>query len=140
MPKQTLYIENLESLQGTARTFLDENKDYKIFAFFGDLGSGKTTFIKALCNELDVIDIVSSPTFSLINEYRNGAGDTIFHMDFYRINSINEALDIGIEDYLITNNYCFIEWPEKIESLLPNETTYVKISEDKQRGRILNIY
>ncbi len=140
MPKQTLYIENLESLQGAARKFLDENKYHKIFAFFGDLGSGKTTFIKALCNELDVIDIVSSPTFSLINEYRNGAGDTIFHMDFYRINSINEALDIGIEDYLITNNYCFIEWPEKIESLLPNETTYVKISEDKQRGRILNIY
>ena len=140
MPKQTLYIENLENLPEAARKFLDENRAKRIFAFFGDLGSGKTTFIKALCNELDVIDIVSSPTFSLINEYRNGAGDTIFHMDFYRINSVNEALDIGIEDYLTTNNYCFIEWPEKIENLLPTQTTYVKISEDKQRGRILNIY
>jgi len=140
MPKQTLYIRNLESLPETAGEFLDKNEDGRIFAFFGDLGSGKTTFIKALCNELDVIDIVSSPTFSLINEYRNEAGDTIYHMDFYRINSINEALDIGIEDYLTANHYCFIEWPEKIENLLPNQTTYVKITEDDQKGRTLEIY
>ncbi|KXB08909.1 hypothetical protein AKJ55_00275 [candidate division MSBL1 archaeon SCGC-AAA382M17] len=137
---QTLYIKNLESLPEVARKFLDENRNHRIFAFFGDLGSGKTTFIKAICNELNVIDIVSSPTFSLINEYRSENGNTIYHMDFYRINSLNEALDIGIEDYFSTNNYCFIEWPEKIESLLPNKTTYIKISEDEQKGRILNIY
>jgi tRNA threonylcarbamoyladenosine biosynthesis protein TsaE len=140
MPKQTLYIRNLDSLPEAAGEFLDKNEDGRIFAFFGDLGSGKTTFIKALCNELDVIDIVSSPTFSLINEYRNEAGDTIYHMDFYRINSINEALDIGIEDYLTANHYCFIEWPEKIENLLPNQTTYVKITEDDKKGRTLEIY
>lgn len=140
MPKQTLYIRNLYSLPEAAGEFLDKNEDGRIFAFFGDLGSGKTTFIKALCNELDVIDIVSSPTFSLINEYRNEAGDTIYHMDFYRINSVNEALDIGIEDYLTANHYCFIEWPEKIENLLPNQTTYVKITEDDKKGRTLEIY
>ena len=137
---QTLYIKNLENLPDVARKFLDENKNHRIFAFFGDLGSGKTTFIKAICNELNVIDIVSSPTFSLINEYRNEEGSTIFHMDFYRINSINEALEIGIEDYFTTNNYCFIEWPEKIESLLPNETTFIKKKKKKKKARILNIY
>jgi tRNA threonylcarbamoyladenosine biosynthesis protein TsaE len=140
MPKQTLYIRNLDGLPEAAGEFLDKNKGCRIFAFLGDLGSGKTTFIKALCNELAVIDIVSSPTFSLINEYRNEAGDTIYHMDFYRINSINEALDIGIEDYLTANYYCFIEWPEKIENLLPNQTTYVKITEDDREGRTLEIY
>ncbi|MBS3770490.1 MAG: tRNA (adenosine(37)-N6)-threonylcarbamoyltransferase complex ATPase subunit type 1 TsaE [Bacteroidales bacterium] len=137
---QTLYIKNLKSLPDVASKFLDTNKEHKIFAFFGDLGSGKTTFIKAICNELNVIDIVSSPTFSLINEYRSKEGHIIYHMDFYRINSLDEALNIGIEDYLTTNNYCFIEWPEKIESLLPNQTTYIKISEDEEKGRILNIY
>lgn len=137
---RTLYIKNLENLPEVARRFLDENKDHRTFAFFGDLGSGKTTFIKAICNELNVVDIVNSPTFSLINEYRSEKGNTIYHMDFYRINSINEALDIGIEDYLTTNNYCFIEWPEKIESILPNQTTYIKITEDEEKGRILNIY
>ena len=137
---QTLYIQNLESLPDVAKMFLEGNRDHKIFAFFGELGSGKTTFIKAICNELNVIDIVSSPTFSLINEYRSEEGSTIFHMDFYRINSINEALDIGIEDYFTTNNYCFIEWPEKIETLLPNQTTYVKITEDDEKVRTLNIY
>lgn len=137
---QTLYIKNLKSLPEVASKFLDTNKKHKIFAFFGDLGSGKTTFIKAICNELNVIDIVSSPTFSLINEYKSKEGHIIYHMDFYRINSPDEALDIGIEDYLTTNNYCFIEWPEKIKSLLPNQTTYIKISEDVENGRILNIY
>lgn len=123
-----------------ARRFLDVNQDRRIFAFYGDLGSGKTTFIKAICNELNVIDIVSSPTFSLINEYRSKEGDIIYHMDFYRINSVNEALVIGIEDYLTTENYCFIEWPEKVETLLPVDTTYIKITEDGEEGRIFSIY
>ena len=112
---ETFYIEDLRSLTRIARSFLEYNKDNRIFAFFGELGSGKTTFIKAVCNELNVIDIVSSPTFSLVNEYRNEKGDSIYHMDFYRINSASEALDIGIEDYFNSTSYCFIEWAEKID-------------------------
>ncbi|MFP4620019.1 MAG: tRNA (adenosine(37)-N6)-threonylcarbamoyltransferase complex ATPase subunit type 1 TsaE [Bacteroidales bacterium] len=137
---QKLIIKNLTHLPDMARRFLDVNQDRRIFAFYGDLGSGKTTFIKAICNELNVIDIVSSPTFSLINEYRSKEGDIIYHMDFYRINSVNEALVIGIEDYLTTENYCFIEWPEKVETLLPVDTTYIKITEDGEEGRIFSIY
>lgn len=106
-----LCINNLESLPEAARKFLNKYKDKRIFAFFGDLGSGKTTFIKAICHAMHVADAVSSPTFSLINEYSNSQGQIIYHMDFYRINSIDEALDIGIEEYFSSNHYCFIEWP-----------------------------
>jgi tRNA threonylcarbamoyladenosine biosynthesis protein TsaE len=137
---RTLYINHLNELPEAAGIFLNENKNHRIFAFFGDLGSGKTTFIKAICNELNVIDIVSSPTFSLINEYQTDKGNTIYHMDFYRINSVNEAYDIGIEEYFKTDNYCFIEWPERIESILPNDTIFVKITEKEENARIINIY
>ena len=137
---RTLYINNLQSLPETAKIFINENKDRRIFAFYGNLGSGKTTFIKAICNELNVVDIVSSPTFSLINEYWNEDGDILYHMDFYRLDSVQEAYEIGIEDYFNTKHYCFIEWPEKIESLLPGDTLFVKITENKQKGRILNIF
>ncbi|MFP3860948.1 MAG: tRNA (adenosine(37)-N6)-threonylcarbamoyltransferase complex ATPase subunit type 1 TsaE [Bacteroidales bacterium] len=131
---ERLELNTLEELSQTAKKFLAQTKGKKKFAFFGDLGAGKTTFIKALCNELDVIDIVSSPTFSLINEYLTESGEKIFHMDFYRIDNINEAQDIGIEDYFLSRNYCFIEWPEKIENLLPEDFIYVKI-EEKQEGK-----
>jgi len=105
----TLRIQDLQSLPDVARSFLDRNVDNRIFAFYGDLGAGKTTFIKALCNELNVIDIVSSPSFSIINEYQNEQGMKIYHMDFYRIRNLEEAMQIGLEDYFSTNNYCFIE-------------------------------
>ena len=136
----TLRIQDLQSLPDVARSFLDRNVDNRIFAFYGDLGAGKTTFIKALCNELNVIDIVSSPSFSIINEYQNEQGMKIYHMDFYRIRNMEEAMQIGLEDYFSTNNYCFIEWPERIDELLPNQTTFVKIVQSHNNSRVLEIF
>ncbi len=137
---ERLFIQHLKNLPDTARSFLEKNPDKRIFAFYGDLGAGKTTFIKALCNELNVIDIVSSPTFSIINEYQNETGMTIYHMDFYRLEKLDEAYEIGLEDYFETNSYCFIEWPEKIDELLPTQTTYVKISQNQDETRVLEIF
>jgi tRNA threonylcarbamoyladenosine biosynthesis protein TsaE len=107
---------------------LDENPSGRVFAFYGQMGAGKTTFIKAICSELGVSDIVQSPTFSIINEYKTKAGELVFHFDFYRIRSIIEVFDIGYEDYLYSGNYCFIEWPELVESLLPENTVRIYIS------------
>lgn len=135
-----LLIQDLANLPDAARSFLEKNRDKKIFAFYGDLGAGKTTFIKALCNELNVIDIVSSPTFSIINEYQNEQGVVIYHMDFYRLDKLEDALEIGLEDYFSTENYCFIEWPEKIDELLPTQTTYVKIARNPDNARVLEIF
>ena len=126
---EKLTLKTLKDLPVAARKFLDKTRGKRLYAFFGDLGAGKTTFIKALCNELSVIDIVSSPTFSLINEYQSANGEKIYHMDFYRINSVNEAYDMGVEDYFYSDHKCFIEWPEKINEILPSEIVFVKISE-----------
>jgi len=135
-----IYIQELKNLPEAARSFLERNPDKRVFAFYGNLGAGKTTFIKALCNELNVIDIVSSPTFSIINEYQNERGMKIYHMDFYRLESIEEAHEIGLEDYFNTDNYCFIEWPEKIDELLPTQTTFVKIAQSHDDSRVLEIF
>lgn len=97
-------------------------------AFYGEMGAGKTTLIKEICKSLGVSDITSSPSFSLINEYLIKEDKSIFHFDFYRINHIEEAYDIGYEDYFYSNSLCLIEWPEKIETLLPEDITRVKIS------------
>ena len=137
---ERLTIQDLTNLPEAARSFLEKNPDKKVFAFYGDLGAGKTTFIKALCNELNVVDIVSSPTFSIINEYQNEKGMKIYHMDFYRLDNLEEAYDIGIEDYFNTNDYCFIEWPEKIDELLPNQTIFVRIAQSTDNARVLEIY
>ena len=101
--------------------------DEKVFAFYGAMGAGKTTFIKALCEELGVEETITSPTFAIINEYRDGGGNSIFHFDFYRINKLEEAFDFGYEDYFYSGNLCFIEWPERIEPLLPAGTVKVYI-------------
>ncbi|MFO8236061.1 MAG: tRNA (adenosine(37)-N6)-threonylcarbamoyltransferase complex ATPase subunit type 1 TsaE [Bacteroidales bacterium] len=132
---ERLELNTLNELSITAEKFLSHTKGKRKFAFYGNMGAGKTTFIKALCNELEVIDIVSSPTFSLINEYQTESGEKIFHMDFYRIENISEAQDIGLEDYFYTHNYCFIEWPEKIEGILPDDILFVKIEEGKEGKR-----
>jgi tRNA threonylcarbamoyladenosine biosynthesis protein TsaE len=107
--------------------------DSRVFAFFGSMGAGKTTFIKAICAELGVEDIVQSPTFSIINEYKTRSGESIYHFDFYRIKKIGEVFDIGYEDYLYSGNYCFIEWPELIGPLLPDDTIRVHISGETDR-------
>ncbi|MCK9423370.1 MAG: tRNA (adenosine(37)-N6)-threonylcarbamoyltransferase complex ATPase subunit type 1 TsaE [Bacteroidales bacterium] len=106
----------------------------RVFAFYGSMGAGKTTFIKALCRELNGIDIVQSPSFSLINEYKTAVGESIFHFDLYRINKLEEVFDIGYEDYIYSGSYCFLEWPELIENLLPPETIKVSITENRSEG------
>jgi len=105
----------------------------RVFALYGSMGAGKTTFIKAICSVLGVADIVQSPTFSIVNEYKTVAGDSIYHFDFYRIRKTEEAFDIGYEDYLYSGTYCFMEWPEMIETLLPVDTVRIRITGENQR-------
>ncbi len=133
-----LIIDQLASLDKTARKFLELNSGKKIFAFYGDMGAGKTTFIKALCANLKSLDVVTSPTFTLVNEYLTEGGDYLYHFDFYRINKLEEAYDFGFEEYLDSGKYCFIEWPEKIESLLPDSVSPVKIVVNDDSSRTLN--
>ena len=125
----SLILKNLTGLSDIADKFLRITKGKRIFAFFGDMGVGKTTFIKALCNEMGVIDVVTSPTFSLVNEYQTGDGHTIYHFDFYRINKIEEVYDFGYEDYFFSNSLCFIEWPDKIAEILPADVVFVQMAE-----------
>ena len=132
-----IQIIDLQHLQEASRVFLEKNQGKKAFAFFGDLGAGKTTFIKALCNELDVVDIVTSPTFSIINEYQAADSRSVYHMDFYRLEDIDEAHNLGLEDYFESTGYCFIEWPEKIEEMLPLDVVFVQIIVNDDQTRTL---
>jgi tRNA threonylcarbamoyladenosine biosynthesis protein TsaE len=120
-------LRSLADLDATAKEFLIDFSSSRIFAFHGELGAGKTTFIKALCAELGVKDAMSSPSFSLVNEYHDANGNPIYHFDLYRLKSPEEAFDIGMEEYLYSGNYCFVEWPERAEELLPEETVHVTI-------------
>ena len=117
-------IKNENELDEIAQQLL-KKCNLKIFLFYGEMGVGKTRFIKSLCKGLNVLDVVSSPTFSIVNQYLNKNNDFIYHFDFYRTNNKEEIFDIGYEEYIYSSSYCFIEWPEKIESLLPNN--YIKI-------------
>jgi len=135
--QQTIKIKSLEELPNAAQQLLTLCSGKKVFAFYGVMGAGKTTFIKALCKVLGINDNVNSPTFSLVNEYHTNSGNTVFHFDFYRINSLSEAYDMGYEDYFYSGNYCFIEWPEKIEELLPEEIVKVKIETEKENERVI---
>ncbi|HEX7583378.1 MAG TPA: tRNA (adenosine(37)-N6)-threonylcarbamoyltransferase complex ATPase subunit type 1 TsaE [Prolixibacteraceae bacterium] len=128
-------LSDLSMLQKTARLLLDNFPEERIFAFYGAMGAGKTTFIKALCHELGSPDYVTSPTFALINEYSTVNGSVIYHFDFYRIKKLEEAYDLGYEDYIYSGNYCFIEWPEMIESLLPEGIVAVSIKEADNGAR-----
>lgn len=122
--QQEFRIKKLSEINETADSFMKNFPEKKIFAFHGDLGAGKTTFIKALCKQLGTTDNTSSPTFSIVNEYRIQDEKKIFHFDFYRIKNGSEAFDLGYEDYFYSKNYCFIEWPEKIDSLIPENTVH----------------
>src|ERR1700759_1937352 len=115
---------NIDELSSIAQTIIDNSVDEKIFLFYGDMGAGKTTFIKSLCEYLGTRETVTSPTFSIVNEYR-GDRSKIYHFDFYRLKNESEALDMGYEEYFYSGDYCFIEWPEKIPGLLP--PTYAEI-------------
>jgi len=116
-----------------AEKLLASHTGRRVFAFYGKMGAGKTTFIKAISAVLGAADVVQSPSFAIINEYKTSAGDSIFHFDFYRIRRIEEVFDIGYEEYIYSGAYCFIEWPELVEELLPDDIVKVRISGDNER-------
>ncbi|MDR1381109.1 MAG: tRNA (adenosine(37)-N6)-threonylcarbamoyltransferase complex ATPase subunit type 1 TsaE [Tannerella sp.] len=133
-------IENAENIRPSAAGFIAGMKGKKIFAFEGDMGVGKTTFIRAVCEALGVEDTVNSPTFSIVNEYRSQTtGELIYHFDFYRINRTSEALDMGVDDYFDSGALCFIEWPGKITALLPENTVHIKMEEQPGGSRKLTV-
>ena len=134
-----IIIKDKRHLSAASKQLIEQSGNKKIFAFYGSMGAGKTTIIKAICEYLGAIDIVSSPTFTLVNEYKTNAGESIFHIDFYRIKKQEEVYDFGIEEYLTGESYCFMEWPELIEEILPDETVRVRISVDENEQRLLTI-
>ena len=126
----TLEIPSLDKINEVAREFIRNIGDATVFAFYGKMGAGKTTFIKAICEELGISEGVNSPTFAIVNEYRSDTtGELVYHFDFYRINKIEEVYDLGYEDYFYSGALCFMEWSEKIEELLPPETVVVTVEE-----------
>ena len=135
----TFEIKSLDTIRETAREFINNMGGRTVFAFYGSMGAGKTTFVKAVCEEMGVKDVVNSPTFAIINEYEVEGKAPIFHFDFYRINKPEEAFDFGYEDYFYSGNLCFIEWPEKIEALLPENCVKVTIEEQKDGSRKIEV-
>lgn len=131
-------IFDLEELQQVAQAFIAEWSGYRVFAFHGEMGAGKTTFITAVCGVLGVQEKVNSPTFSIINQYLSDRG-SIYHMDLYRLKDEQEALDAGVEECLFSGEYCFVEWPTKTPDLFPAETVHVYIERDGNNNRSLNI-
>ena len=130
-------IFELDDIETTAKKFLQIGRDYKVFAFSGDLGAGKTTFINALCKELGVEETVTSPTYSIIQEYSATANKIIYHIDLYRIKNREEAIEAGIEDCIHSNEICMVEWPEKAPSIFPEETVYTSFEILSERTRKL---
>jgi len=139
-PTKVLMKKNysLKQLPQIAQQIIEVSSK-KTLLFYGSMGVGKTTLIKEIAKQLGVDDVVSSPTFSLVNEYQSGNGDIIYHFDFYRINSEEEALDIGIEDYFYNNDWCFIEWPEKVKNLLPLNAVEIHLSLNNDETRNIMI-
>ena len=144
-------IDNLEHIREAAREFIEHIGDHCVFAFYGKMGAGKTTFVKAVCEELGVDDVITSPTFAIINEYTatpsTAAANSslftlhsalqIYHFDFYRIKKLEEVYDMGYEDYFYSGALCFIEWPELIEEILPDDAVRVSITEQADGSRLV---
>ncbi|MEO8234695.1 MAG: tRNA (adenosine(37)-N6)-threonylcarbamoyltransferase complex ATPase subunit type 1 TsaE [Flavobacterium sp.] len=129
---------NLDEIEDVAQKVMEANPE-KVILFNGEMGAGKTTFIKVLCKELGVKNPTSSPTFSLVNEYQIAGNELVYHFDVYRLKNQNEALDMGIEDYLYSGNWCFIEWSEKIPDLIPEKYSVVTISVLNNGKRLLEL-
>lgn len=140
---KTFTVGSLEEIDKVAEEFIryisESDLQSNIFAFYGKMGAGKTTFIKAICKVLGVKDIVNSPTFTIINEYKSAKGFPIYHFDFYRINRLQEAYDIGTEDYFSGSGLCLIEWPEKIAEILPEDCIKVSITTNPDLSRTIEI-
>ena len=131
-----IQINSIETIHEAAKQFIAAMEDNTVFAFYGKMGAGKTTFIKAVCEELGVTDVINSPTFAIVNEYRSDeTGELIYHFDFYRIQKIDEVYDMGYEDYFYSGALCFIEWPELIEDVLPGDAVKVCIEEQADGTR-----
>lgn len=138
---KTINISSLADLPRAAREFVEAMDDSTVFAFYGDMGAGKTTFINALCSELGVTeDVANSPSFSIVNEYRSDTtAELIYHFDLYRLNNLDEALDMGIEDYFDSGALCLLEWPERVEELLPDDTVRVKLFVNDDDSRTMQL-
>ncbi len=139
-----IQIKDTEHIREAARQFIDNIGDRRVFAFYGKMGAGKTTFVKAVCEELGVEDVITSPTFAVINEYslpsaasdsQSGLEGAVYHFDFYRIKKLDEVYDMGCEDYFYSGNLCFIEWPELVEEVLPEDAVHVSIEEQPDGSR-----
>ena len=130
-------VRHKKNLPAAVRELLKLSGENRLFAFYGPMGSGKTTIIKVICESLGAVDLVSSPSFTIVNEYRTSGGESLYHIDFYRIKKQDEIFDSGIEEYLSAGSYCFIEWPEVVEALLPAGTVKVRISVGENEERIL---
>lgn len=133
-------IKSLSEINNAARKFIEQIGGNTVFALYGAMGAGKTTFIKVVCEELGVEETITSPTFAIVNEYKDGDGDSIYHFDFYRINKLEEAFDFGYEDYFYSGSLCFIEWPELVESILPENSVRIRISETDDGSRIIETF
>ena len=137
-PKKGILLINAQADEVAATDILDKCSSARVFAFDGKMGAGKTTFIKHLCETMGTKDVVNSPTFAIVNVYEIASSEEVYHFDCYRIKDIREALDMGTEEYLYSGNYCFIEWAEMIESLLPEDTIWVKIEVEENGERSLS--
>lgn len=137
--KMTIEIKDKKHLHSAARQLLKHAGNNRIFAFYGSMGAGKTTIIKAVCSELGAVDIVNSPTFTLVNEYKTSNGESLYHIDFYRIKKQEEVFDFGIEEYLTGESYCFMEWPELVDEILPSDLIKVRITVGEHEERILTV-
>ena len=134
----SIKINDIEHIHEAAREFIEHIGDCRVFAFYGKMGAGKTTFVKAICEEVGVEDVITSPTFAIINEYTQPDGSPLFHFDFYRIKKLEEVYDMGYEDYFYSGALCFIEWPELIEDILPDDAVRVSITEQEDGSRLVS--
>lgn len=130
-------INGLDTIRSAARQFIENTGSSRVFAFYGKMGAGKTTFVKALCEELGCDDVITSPTFAIVNEYTDGEQQPVYHFDFYRIKKLEEVYDMGYEEYFYSGALCLIEWPELIEDVLPDDTVRVTIEEQADGSRLL---